>query len=208
MAQSLASLIRSGNAQSFHLAVQQLVEDEEPMPSLENESFRDLSLTGFDFDGFDFSNAEFEGCTLTDVNFENCTLDGAYFHGTTLLSSRIVENQTDGFAIDSCTLSQCEIRGLTLDNCEWNDCQFTDCNMTQIRGEDMAFDRLTFKGGSWQDVKLDSGEFQYVTLRSMGLTDCVLDEVSAKNCYLVEVQLTETKLPAEFREKTGRRQTF
>lgn len=208
MAQSLASLIRSGNAQSFHLAVQQLVEDEEPMPSLENESFRDLSLTGFDFVGFDFTNAVFEGCTLTDVNFEQCVLEGAYFQGTTLLSSRLVENQTDGLAIDSCTLSNCELRQLSLDNCEWNDCQFTDCEMVQIRGEDLVFERLTFKGGQWQDVRLSSGDLEYITLRSLSLTDCDLGAVSVKSCYLVDVQSSGTQLPAEFREKTGRRKTI
>jgi uncharacterized protein YjbI with pentapeptide repeats len=207
-AQTLASLIRQANAQAFHNQLRELSRQSDEMLSLEGETFKELNLVGFDFSDMDLSNTAFEDCTLTDAVFRNTVLEGGFLQGTTLFNCTIESCPVDGLALDACTLSRCELKGLTLDNVEWTDCQFTDCILAELDGEDVLFERLTFRGGKWTQVRFASGEMGHVTLREMRLEEVVLDDLEVHHCYRVELSVDEGSLPEGFKEKTGRRRAL
>lgn len=201
-------LVKSGNAKKFHRAVQKHEEEHGALPTLEMASFEGVNLAGFDFSGIDLSNVAFEECTLTECRFDECVLDGTYVHSCTLLNCQFEGIRADGLAIDASTLSRCEFRNCALEFPEWTDSQFSDCILEGLSGPDFNFERVTFKGGHWQDVKPESGEMRFVTLRDLTLKDVDLSACDSASCYLTSMTIVDTDLPDGFVEKTGRRRVI
>ena len=208
MSSKFEGLVGRGNAKEFHRAVSDYEEDNNELPSLEMASFSDLELSGFDFSGIDVSNVAFEDCTLTQCRFDECPLDGVYIHSCTLIECQFADASGNGFCIDASTLSKCELRNCEFIFPEWTDSQFTDCELAELTGEDWHFEGMTFKGGRWQDIQPESGEFKLVNLREIELRDCDLSDCSATSSYLKDVRQSETILPDGFTEKTGKRRVM
>jgi uncharacterized protein YjbI with pentapeptide repeats len=208
MASKFEGLVKRGDAKKFHRAVDEYEEQHGELPSLEMASFEELELSGFDFSGIDLANVAFENCTLTQCRFDDTPLGGVFIHGCTLIECYIEGATGNGFCIDASTVSKCELTRCSFEFPEWTDSQFSDCEIVDLTGEDFFFERTTFKGGSWEGVQPESGEFNLVTLRDIDVKNCDLTGCTAKSSYLKGARVTDTELPDGFTEKTGKRRVM
>ncbi|TXD31793.1 pentapeptide repeat-containing protein [Lujinxingia vulgaris] len=209
MSDNLASLIRSANPQAFHSALRSRQERDASSPiSLEAQTFRELTLTGFDFSELDLTNCAFENCTLSEVRFKDAILDGAFFEGVTLLHCHFEGGSYEGWALDASTLSRCSFDQVVIGDNEWTDCRLNECELEGLAAQDWMMERVTFKGGRWQNVSIEGGDWSHVTLRELIVDATTITDVDAKNCYHVEVALRGTELPEGFLEKSGRRKAL
>ena len=71
----LARHLRRGRALDFQQNLEEL-EAAGEAPTLEGETFKELTLDGFVLRGINLTNVEFETCELRQVRLEGCTLDG------------------------------------------------------------------------------------------------------------------------------------
>lgn len=202
----LARHLRRGRALDFQQNLEEL-EAAGEAPTLEGETFKELTLDGFVLRGINLTNVEFETCELRQVRLEGCTLDGTYMHDTKLDDCDLSGCSGQGFALEACTIDRSRLDSLELEGAEWTTTTFLDCELKALTFAEALLEELTFQGGRFERVEVTDGELSFITLREsqyagqLELVDC-----TTNRCYVADDSTQDP--PEGFARKSGRRRTL
>ena len=194
-----------GDAAAFHKACRDFEED---ALSLNGATFKNLQLVGFDLSKFDLSATEWENCTLTAMKWNESNLQGAYFNGCALIECDFGASDMDGCALDGSVIQNTTLFEANLDNTEIENTQFQDCVLGGKAMSDIAWSRVSLKGGQFKEIPEASGEVVGMDLREVTLTQVDLSGLAAAKSFHYGCTMEDAALPEQgFALKSGRRRS-
>ena len=201
----LIQLFVRGDVSAFHQACRDL---EPEQLSLSGSTFRNLQLAGFDLSSFDLSSTEWENCTLSAMKWDRADLSGAYFNGCALVECSFEEANLDGCAIDGSVIQNTSLLNANLDATEMENTQVQSCTIDTCTLNEIAWIRVSFKGGVLSNLSNATGELKGIDLRDVTLNQVDLSSLSTSRCHHFGCKLEGSELPEGFSLKSGRRRAL